>query len=177
MIQSYLDKSPRIAPNAYIAEGAHVIGDVTIGEHASVWFGCVLRGDVNRIVVGARSNVQDLTVFHVNHDGRPTVIDEGVTIGHRAILHGCHVKSGSLIGMGAIILDDVVVEERAFVAAGSVVSPGTVIPAGKLARGVPARVARDLTDEELARLAFSAETYCALKDDYLEARGGGGATS
>lgn len=170
MIQSYLDKTPSIDRTAFIAEGAHVIGDVVIGAHSSIWFGSVLRGDVHYIRIGERTNVQDLTVIHVNHDGRPTVLEDGVTVGHRAILHGCHVKSGSLIGMGAIVLDDVVVEEQAFVAAGSVVSPGTVVPSRKLARGIPARVARGLTDEELARLAFSAETYCALKDDYLDRR-------
>ncbi len=167
MIQNYLDKIPEIHETAYIADGVHVLGDVVIGAHSSIWFGSVIRGDVHRIRIGERTNVQDLTVIHVNHAGGPTVVDDGVTVGHRAILHGCHVKSGSLIGMGAIVLDDVLVEEQAFVAAGSVVSPGTVVPSRTLARGVPARVVRDLTDEELARLAFSAETYCALKDDYL----------
>jgi len=167
LIQSYLDKIPDIHETAYIADGVHVLGDVVIGAHSSVWFGSVIRGDVHHIRIGERTNIQDLTVIHVNHDGGPTVVDNGVTVGHRAILHGCHVKSGSLIGMGAIVLDDVVVESNAFVAAGSVVSPGTVVPSGKLARGAPARVVRDLTDEELAHLAFSAETYCALKDDYL----------
>ncbi len=170
MIQSYLDKTPQIDATSYVAEGVHIIGDVTIGAHSSIWFGSVLRGDVNQIRVGSRTNVQDLTVIHVNHGGWPTTLEDGVTVGHRAILHGCHVKSGALIGMGAVVLDDVLVEERAFVAAGSVVSPGTVIPAQTMARGVPARVCRDLTDEELARLVFSAETYCELKEDYLKQR-------
>jgi len=170
VIQSYLDKSPVIHATSYIADGAHVIGDVEVGADSSVWFGSVLRGDVNTIRIGERSNVQDLCVMHVNHGGQPTVIEDGVTVGHRAILHGCLVKSGSLVGMGAVLLDDVVVEERAFVAAGSVVSPGAVVPEGTLARGVPARVVRDLTDEELARMAFSAETYCELKEDYLKQR-------
>lgn len=170
MIQSYLDKHPEIHETAYVAEGAHVVGDVVIGADSSIWFGSVIRGDVHHIRIGERTNVQDLTVIHVNHGGGPTVLDDEVTVGHRAILHGCHVKSGSLIGMGAIVLDDVVIEEQAFVAAGSVVSPGTVVPSRMLARGIPARVVRDLTNEELARLAFSAETYCALKDDYLKQR-------
>ena len=169
MIQSYLDKTPKIDRTAYIADGSHVIGDVVIGAHSSVWYGSVLRGDVHYIRVGERTNIQDLSVIHVNHDGRPTILEDGVTVGHRVILHGCHVHSGSLIGMGAVVLDDVVVEEQAFVAAGSVVSPGTVIPSRMLARGVPARVVRALTDEEIAHLGFSAETYCALKDDYLKA--------
>ena len=131
----------------------HVIGDVSIGPDSSVWFGCVLRGDVHYITIGARTNVQDLSVIHVNHGANPTVLEDEVTVGHRVILHGCRVKSGALVGMGATLLDDVVVEEQALVAAGSVVSPGTVIPARKLARGVPARVVRDLTDEEVASFA------------------------
>ena len=172
MIQSYRGKTPELDETVYIAEGAHVIGDVVLGKDASVWFGSVLRGDVHYIRIGAGTNIQDLTVIHVNEGQGPTIVGENVTVGHRAILHGCHVKSGSLIGMGAVVLDDVVVEERALVAAGSVVSPRTVIPAGTLARGAPARVVRDLTPEELERLVKAAETYRGLKDDYLKARGG-----
>jgi carbonic anhydrase/acetyltransferase-like protein (isoleucine patch superfamily) len=171
LILRYRDKTPDIDETAYIAEGASVIGDVVIGADASIWFGCVLRGDVNYIRIGARTNVQDLTVIHVNHGTHPTVLEEDVTVGHRAILHGCRVKRGSLIGMGAILLDDVVVEERALVAAGSVVSPGTVVPSGKLARGIPARVARDLTQEELDGLEEAAAHYCDIKNDYLQQGG------
>jgi carbonic anhydrase/acetyltransferase-like protein (isoleucine patch superfamily) len=152
---------------AFVAENATVVGDVVIGPHASVWFGSVIRADVHFIRIGARTNIQDLTVMHVNHGRNPTILDEDVTVGHRVILHGCHVKSGSLIGMGAVLLEDVVVEERAFVAAGSVVSPGTIVPSGKLARGVPARVVRDLTEEEISELKRAAESYCELKDEYL----------
>jgi gamma-carbonic anhydrase len=168
LIQSYRDKNPLIHETAFIAENATIIGDVVVGPDASVWFGSVIRADVHFIRIGARTNVQDLTVMHVNTGESPTILDEDVTVGHRAILHGCHVKRGSLIGMGAVLLDDVVVEERAFVAAGSVVSPGTVIPSGKLARGVPARVVRDLTEEELLEMKRSAESYCGLKDEYLK---------
>lgn len=171
MILSYLDKTPNVDPTAYIAEGAHVIGDVTLGADASIWFGCVLRGDVNHIRIGARTNIQDSSVVHVNSGRHPTLVDEDVTVGHRVILHGCHVRRGSLIGMGAILLDDVVVEEEAFVAAGSVVSPRTVVPSRKLVRGAPARVVRDLTEEELAEMKSAAESYCALKDDYMKQRG------
>ena len=167
MIQSYRDKNPRVHETAFVAENATVVGDVVIGPDASVWFGSVIRADVHFIRIGARTNIQDLTVMHVNHGRNPTILDEDVTVGHRAILHGCHVKSGSLIGMGAILLDDVVVEEHAFVAAGSVVSPGTVVPSGKLARGVPARVVRELTEEELSELRRAAESYRDLKDEYL----------
>lgn len=171
MILSYRDKTPEIDETAYVAENATVIGDVVIGPDASIWFGSVLRGDVHFIRIGARANLQDLTVVHVNHGKNPTILDEDVTVGHRAILHGCHVKRGSLIGMGAILLDEVVVGPEALVAAGSVVSPGTVVPPRKLARGVPARVVRDLTREELDRLARASESYCALKNDYLRQRG------
>jgi carbonic anhydrase/acetyltransferase-like protein (isoleucine patch superfamily) len=167
LIQAYRDKNPRVHETAFVAENATVVGDVVIGPHASVWFGSVIRADVHFIRIGARTNIQDLTVMHVNHGRNPTILDEDVTVGHRVILHGCHVKSGSLIGMGAVLLEDVVVEERAFVAAGSVVSPGTIVPSGKLARGVPARVVRDLTEEEISELKRAAESYCELKDEYL----------
>jgi carbonic anhydrase/acetyltransferase-like protein (isoleucine patch superfamily) len=171
LIQSYRDKTPRIHESAFVAEGALIIGDVVIGADASVWFGSVVRGDVHFIRIGARTNVQDLTVMHVNYGRCPTILEDDVTVGHRAILHGCHVKRGSLIGMGAVLLDEVVVEERSLVAAGSVVSPGTVVPAGKLARGVPARVVRDLTREEILSIERSAESYRDLKNEYLHQRG------
>ena len=122
MIHSYRGKTPNIHETAYIANGAHVIGDVVIGADASIWFGSVLRGDVNYIRIGARTNIQDLTAIHVNEGTSPTIVEDDVTVGHRAILHGCRVRSGSLIGMGAIVLDDAVVEEQAFVAAGAVVT-------------------------------------------------------
>ncbi len=172
MIQSYRDKTPEIHESAFVADNATVVGDVIIGPDASVWFGSVLRGDVHFIRIGARTNVQDLTVMHVNQGKSPTILDEDVTVGHRAILHGCHVKRGSLIGMGAVLLDDVVVEEGSLVAAGSVVSPGTVVPAGKLVRGIPARVVRDLTEEEILSIRRSVESYCGLKNDYLGERRG-----
>lgn len=170
MIQSYRDKNPQIHESAFIAENATVVGDVVIGPDASVWFGSVVRADVHFIRIGARTNVQDLTVMHVNQGKNGTILEEDVTVGHRAILHGCHVKRGSLIGMGAVLLDDVVVEEGSLVAAGSVVSPGTVVPAGKLARGVPARMVRDLTEEEILGIRRSVESYCGLKDEYLRQR-------
>jgi carbonic anhydrase/acetyltransferase-like protein (isoleucine patch superfamily) len=170
LIQSYRDKTPEIHESAFIADNATVVGDVVIGADASVWFGSVLRGDVHFIRIGARTNVQDLTVIHVNEGRSPTLLDEDVTVGHRAILHGCHVRAGSLIGMGAVLLDDVVVEEGSLVAAGSVVSPGTVVPPGKLVRGVPARVVRDLTEDEILSIRRSVESYRDLKNRYLGAR-------
>jgi carbonic anhydrase/acetyltransferase-like protein (isoleucine patch superfamily) len=170
LIQSHGDKTPEIHESAFIADNATVVGDVVIGPDASVWFGSVVRGDVHFIRIGARTNVQDLTVIHVDQGKSPAILDEDVTVGHRAILHGCHVKRGSLIGMGAVLLDDVLVEENSLVAAGSVVSPGTVVPAGKLVRGVPARVVRDLTEEEIRSIRRSVESYCGLKNDYLRER-------
>jgi carbonic anhydrase/acetyltransferase-like protein (isoleucine patch superfamily) len=160
-----------LGSGVFVADNARLIGDIEIGSDSSVWFGCVLRGDVNRIRIGARTNIQDLSVIHVNEGTHPTIVGDGVTVGHRVILHGCRVENGSLVGMGSVLLDGVVVEERAFVAAGSIVSPGTVVPAGHLVRGVPARVARELTAEELASLETSAESYCALKADYLNQAG------
>ena len=170
MIHSYRGETPNIHETAYIANGAHVIGDVVIGADASIWFGSVLRGDVNYIRIGARTNIQDLTAIHVNEGTSPTIVEDDVTVGHRAILHGCRVRSGSLIGMGAIVLDDAVVEEQAFVAAGAVVTPGTVVAARKRARGVPARVVRDLTEGELDHLRYSAKHYYDLKNEYRARR-------
>ena len=170
MIHSHRGETPNIHETAYIANGAHVIGDVVIGADASIWFGSVLRGDVNYIRIGARTNIQDLTAIHVNEGTSPTIVEDDVTVGHRAILHGCRVRSGSLIGMGAIVLDDAVVEEQAFVAAGAVVTPGTVVAARKLARGVPARVVRDLTEGELDHLRYSAKHYYDLKNEYRARR-------
>ena len=167
MIQSYRDKRPELAETAWVAEDAQVIGDVTLGADASIWFGCVLRGDLHYIRIGARTNVQDLTVIHVNEGKNPTILEEEVTVGHRAILHGCHVRQGSLVGMGAILLEDVVVEEQALVAAGSVVSPGTVVPARTLVRGAPARVVRELTLDEISAFRRNVGSYVALKDEYL----------
>ena len=170
MIHPYRGENPNIHETAYIADGAHVIGDVVVGADASIWFGAVLRGDVHYIRIGARTNIQDLTAIHGNEGSSPTIVEDDVTVGHRAILHGCRVLSGTLIGMGAIVLDDAVVEEQSFVAAGALVSPGTVVPARTLVRGVPARVVRDLTEEELDHLRYSAKRYCELKDEYRTRR-------
>ena len=170
MIHRYRNDTPNVHETAFIADGAHVIGDVVIGADASIWFGAVLRGDVHNIRVGARTNIQDLTTIHVNEGLSPTIVEEDVTVGHRAILHGCRVRSGSLIGMGAIVMDDAVVEEQAFVAAGALVSPRTVVPSRTLVRGVPARIVRDLTAKELEHLRYSAKHYCDLKDEYRARR-------
>ena len=151
----------------FVADTATVIGDVEIGEDSSVWFGSVIRGDVNYIRIGARTNIQDLTVVHVTTGTHPTVLEDEITVGHRVVLHGCHVGSGCLIGIGAILLDGVRVGARSLVAAGSLVTPGTEIPPQSLVMGSPARVKRELTADEFVYLDRSWRNYVELKNDYL----------
>src|ERR1051325_6499810 len=167
MIRLYKGVSPQIAPTAFIEQSAQIIGDVHIGEHSSVWFNCVLRGDVYHIRVGAETNIQDGTVIHVTSGRFATVIGDRVTVGHNAVLHGCTVKDRSLIGIGAIILDDVTVGEESFVAAGSLVTPGTVIPPRSMVMGAPARVRREVTEEEIARIDAHWKNYIEYKNTYL----------
>lgn len=150
---------PRIHPSVLLADGCRIVGDVQIGEDSSVWYNTVIRGDVHFIVIGARTNVQDLCMLHVTHGTHPLVIGNEVTIGHSVTVHGCTLQNRCLIGVGAIVLDGAVVEEESMVAAGAVVTPGFVVPHGKLVGGVPARVLRELTDEEIADLAASAGRY------------------
>jgi gamma-carbonic anhydrase len=166
MIQTFDDKQPVIHYTAFIADDAVVIGDVEIGEDASVWFGSVVRGDVNHIRIGARTNIQDLTVIHVTTDTHPTVLEDEITVGHRVVLHGCHVESRCLIGIGAILLDGVRVGRESLVAAGSLLTPGTDIPPRSLVMGSPAQVKRSLTAYELAYLDRSWRSYVELKDKY-----------
>ena len=148
MTLSFGKLTPRIDPSAWIAPGATVAGDVELGADSSVWFGAVVRGDVFPIRIGARSNVQDLSVLHVTHDRHATVIGDDVTVGHRVVLHGCTVEDGALVGIGAIVLDRSVVGAGALVAAGSLLTPGTVVPPGHVAMGSPAKVVREVTDAD-----------------------------
>lgn len=159
MIRSYLDTSPLLAPSAWVAPSAEVIGDVQIGEESSVWFQCVVRGDVFPIRIGARTNIQDHSVLHVTHDRYATVLEDDVTVGHRVVLHGCTIESGALIGIGAIVLDRAVVGAGALIGAGALVTPGTKVPPGMLAMGSPARVVREVTDAERAWMLESARNY------------------
>jgi carbonic anhydrase/acetyltransferase-like protein (isoleucine patch superfamily) len=165
-------KAPRVAPSAWLAEGSVVAGDVEIGEGSSIWFGTVVRGDVNHVRIGARTNVQDLSMVHVMGGTHPTVIGDDVTVGHRAVLHGCTVHDRCLVGIGAIVLDGAVIGPDAMVGAGALVLPGMVVPPGKLVLGAPARVKRDLSPDELAFLRNSAERYTRYAAAY---RSGGGA--
>src|SRR6059058_6086231 len=128
MLRSFKDKEPTVGSGVFIADTALVIGDVEIGEDSSVWFGSVVRGDVNYIRIGARTNIQDLTVIHVSSNTHPTVLEDEITVGHRVVLHGCHVESGCLIGIGAILLDGVRIGRNSLVAAGALVTPGSQIP-------------------------------------------------
>lgn len=167
MIRSYKGVEPKIAATAFIEESAHIIGDVHIGEHSSIWFGCVLRGDVYHIRIGDNTNIQDGTVIHVTSGTHATIIGDSVTVGHRAVLHGCTVQNRSLIGIGSIILDDVVIGEESFIAAGSLVTPGTRIPPRSLVLGAPARVRRQVTDEEIARIDSHWKSYIEYKNNYM----------
>ncbi|MBI4395750.1 MAG: gamma carbonic anhydrase family protein [Elusimicrobia bacterium] len=167
MIRDYDGVRPEVPPTAFVHETAVVIGKVRLGAHASLWPGVVLRGDMEEIVVGEGTNLQDNTVVHTDH-GFPTVLGNGVTVGHAAILHGCRVGDHSLIGMGAILLNGSVVEEDAMVAAGSLLSPGKRVPGGHLAMGSPAKIMRPLTPEEIQRNRKSAEQYVEFKDKHAK---------
>lgn len=166
MIRSYLDASPRIAASAWVAPSAEVIGDVEIGENSSVWFQCVVRGDVFPIRIGARTNIQDHCVLHVTHDRYATVLHDDVTVGHRVVLHGCTIESGALVGIGAVVLDRAVVGAGALIGAGALVTPGTNVPAGMVAMGSPAKVVREVTDAELAWMQESARNYVTYARRY-----------
>ena len=148
IVRSYGAEAPRIAPTSWVAPGAVVVGDVEIGEDSSIWYGAVVRGDVHRIRIGARSNVQDGAVVHVTRERFPTQIGDEVTIGHRAVVHGCTVGDGALIGIGAIVLDGAQIGEGALIGAGAVVTPGFEVEPYGVALGIPARVVRHLADEE-----------------------------
>ncbi|MEQ1644978.1 MAG: gamma carbonic anhydrase family protein [Pyrinomonadaceae bacterium] len=166
MIRPFNNIHPKIHDTALITDDAIVIGDVEIGEDASVWYGSIIRGDVNYIRIGARTNIQDGTIIHVSSRTHPTILEEEITVGHRVTLHGCHVESGCLIGIGAILMDGVRVGRNSLVGAGSLLTPGTLIPPRSLALGSPARVKRELTDDELAYLDKSWRNYVELKNHY-----------
>jgi carbonic anhydrase/acetyltransferase-like protein (isoleucine patch superfamily) len=160
MVGSLGGLAPRIDPDAWIAPGAVVIGDVTLGRAASVWYGAVLRADEAEIVVGAESNIQDLCCLHVD-PGEPVVLEERVSLGHQAVVHGAHVEAGALVGIGAVVLGRARIGAGSLIAAGAVVPPGTVIPAGVLVAGVPGRVIRELTEADRQVFADTSAGYVA----------------
>ncbi|AWB82729.1 gamma carbonic anhydrase family protein [Corynebacterium yudongzhengii] len=168
-IYPYQGKTPQIHPSAFIAPGAMIIGDVTIGPDASIWYNCVLRADVNRIVIGARSNVQDGTVMHVDSDAE-YVLGDDTTVGHQALVHGARVGDGALIGMGSRVLSRSVVGDGALVAAGAVVLEGSRVPARSLVAGVPAKVRRELGDEESRAFIPHAARYVELAREHAQLR-------
>ena len=160
---------PAIAESAWVAPSADVIGDVELAEHASVWYGCVLRGDIAPIRVGAQTNIQDLTTVHVD-EGLPCRIGERVGIGHRAIVHGCTIGDGALIGMGAIVLSGCEIGEGSLVAAGAVVTEGKEVPPNSLVVGVPGKVVREVDDALRERMELTVSHYRALKDGHGSGR-------
>jgi carbonic anhydrase/acetyltransferase-like protein (isoleucine patch superfamily) len=168
MIASVFGKNPKIASSAWIAPSADVLGDVTLGEHASIWFGAVVRGDVNHIVIGDYTNVQDGTVIHVTQGGCPTIIGTRVTIGHKALLHACTVGDDCLIGMGSILLDGVEVGAGSVVGAGALVTPGKKFPPGSMILGAPAKAVRTVKPEERAGMIDHGwRNYHAYVQEYL----------
>ena len=165
-LHSFRGKSPKIAESAFIAPGAHLIGDVEVADRASVWFNCVLRGDVCHIRIGARSNIQDSTVIHVNSGDFPTIVGEDVLVGHKVMLHGCEIQDRAFVGMNAVIMDKCVVETGAMVAAGAFLPPGKIARAGELWAGWPAKPTRALTDQEQAMIAGGPAHYAELAAEY-----------
>lgn len=173
-LTAYRHHTPQLAASTWVHPSAQIIGDVLLGPDVSVWCNAVLRGDVNHIRIGAGTNVQDLTMCHVSHktaerpEGSPLLIGSHVTVGHGVILHGCSIGDECLIGMGSIVMDDVVVEDRVMLGAGSLVPPGKRLQSGMLYVGRPALPVRALNEAEISRLRYSAEHYIRVKNDYVD---------
>ena len=168
MLRPYGTVTPQIAASAYVDDSAQIVGDVVIGEESSVWLNAVLRGDVNSISVGARSNLQDGVIVHVNHNpSHPTIVGDDVTVGHGAILHGCRVDDRCLIGMGAILLNGCHIGSDSIVAAGTLIPEGTTVPPGSLVMGSPGKVRRSLTDAERAFVLEAAANYVRYRLAYV----------
>ncbi|KTD59617.1 transferase [Legionella sainthelensi] len=173
-VRSFQGKAPSLGQRIYIDPKSLVIGDVSLGDDVSIWPMAVVRGDVNSIKVGNACNIQDGSVLHVTHEGpytaegQPLILGQGITIGHHAALHGCVIDDFCLVGMGAIILDAVHIQHHVMVAAGSLVTPGSILKSGHLYLGSPAKAVRKLTAQELDHLEYSAQHYVRLKDKYLD---------
>ena len=166
MIRSFKGKTPLVADGSYVDQSAQVIGDVEIGAESSVWMNVVIRGDVNRIRIGKRTNIQDLTMIHVMRDTHPTIIGDEVTVGHSAVVHGSTIENRVLIGMAAVLLNGVHIESDCVIAAGTLLTEGTRIPARSLVMGRPGKVKRQLTDEEVAEIRWYADNYVTYRLDY-----------
>lgn len=175
MIYPFKNWAPKLGTNSWVAPSADVVGNVTVGEECSIWFGCVVRGDVHYITIGDRTNIQDLSMIHVTHykkedmsDGNPTIIGSDVTIGHRVMMHGCTIEDACLVGMSATILDGAVIGRESIVGAGSLVTKNKVFPPRSLIMGSPAKVVRELNDDEVKELYASAKRYVEFKKDYSD---------
>ncbi|MEE8589170.1 MAG: gamma carbonic anhydrase family protein [Sulfurimonadaceae bacterium] len=175
MIYKFRQWTPELGANSWVAPSADVVGNVTMGKECSIWFGCVVRGDVHYITIGDRTNIQDLSMIHVTHykkedmsDGNPTIIGSDVTIGHRVMMHGCTIEDACLIGMSATILDGAIIGKESIVGAGSLVTKNKIFPPRSLIMGSPAKVVRELNDDEVKELYASAERYVEFKKDYID---------
>jgi carbonic anhydrase/acetyltransferase-like protein (isoleucine patch superfamily) len=167
MIRTFQGIRPTIAPTVFLDDTAVIIGDVVVGEDSSIWFHAVVRGDVHYIRIGARTNIQDLSMLHVTHDTHPLVVGDDVTVGHHVVLHGCTISNRVLVGMGAIIMDGAVIGEDCVVGAGTLVTEGTIVPPKSLILGSPGKVKRAVTDQELAWIRESADNYVTYSRRYL----------
>lgn len=167
-VRPYREASPRIAPTAFVAPGAVIVGDVDIGPDSGVWYGCIIRADVNAVRIGARTNIQDGTIIHESRL-YPTRIGDDVTIGHMAVIHACTLGDGCFIGMKAMVMDGAVVEPGGLLAAGAMLTPGKVLPQGQLWAGSPARYVRDLNEQDRAMMAYTAPHYVKLAREYAHA--------
>lgn len=168
MIYEFLDRKPQFDDTVFVAPSADIIGDVTLGTESSVWFNTTIRGDVNWIEIGTRSNIQDNTCIHVMNQTGPTQIGDEVTVGHSAMIHGCTIEDRVLIGIQATILDKAVIESDCIIAAGSLVPPGKTMPSGYLCMGTPAKPIRELTDDELASIKEHADNYVQYARAYQQ---------
>lgn len=167
MICRYKDKIPNITSHTFVAASADIIGDVSIGTNSSIWYNCVLRGDVSYISIAEGSNIQDGTIIHVDRHNIPTIIGNGVTIGHKCLLHACTIEDNTFVGMGAVIMDGARIEEHSMVAAGSLITPRKVIKKGEIWAGSPAKFFRKLTQSETDHITVSANNYVKLMHEYL----------
>ena len=168
MLIPYQGKAPQLGERVFVAPDATISGDVTIGADSSIWFGCVLRGDVVWIRIGERTNIQDLSVLHGTGPDSHAVVGNDVTVGHRAIIHGCTIEDGCLIGMGAVVMDDAVIGAGSVVAASALVTPRTVVPPGSLVLGAPAKVVRPINERERTMATSAAEHYVELAAHYRQ---------